>query len=317
MLTGKVLVTGGAGFLARGIYERARRENWPCSFTAFSRDDHKHSDLWRFYPEVKCVRGDVSGDTDYLAAVMSGHDTVIHAAANKHVDLSEFNVIETIKNNVEGSKNVARAAIMARVNRVIGISTDKVCHSVQVYGMTKALMEKIFVEANDWGDTIFTCTRYGNVLGSTGSVLTVWRKMIERDGFVTATDPDMSRFWLTVDQAVSLILIANQEPRKTVCVPLLKSLRMSDIRQWYLPDAEFKYAGLRSGEKRHEELLTEEEYRFVERMGGTIQGAEVVRLHPSTDKTTRDEFPELKCGYRTNKPIDWLTRDEFESMTKA
>lgn len=307
-LTGNVFVTGGAGYLARGLYARARRDGWPCRFTAFSRDDHKHVALRREFPEVVCLRGDVAGDSDMLAAAMAGHETVIHAAASKHVDLAEYAVWETHRINVEGSMNVAWAAIAAQVQRVIGISTDKACHPVNTYGLTKALMEKLLIEANRLSETtVFCLTRYGNVLGSTGSVITVWKAMLERDGFVTATDPDMTRFWLSVDQAVDLILEAAAAPAGTITVPRLPALRMTDLRDWYLPNAEFRYAGLRPGEKRHEELLTGEEAPHA---AANLFRASYL-LFPATNdpETTTDTG-----AYTSDRPDRFLSRTDFERM---
>lgn len=316
MLTGNVFVTGGAGFLARGLYARARRESWPCRFTAFSRDDHKHAALRRDFPEVRFVRGDVAGDADLLAAAMAGHQLVIHAAASKHVDLAEYAVWETQRNNVEGSMNVAWAAIAARVERVVAISTDKACHPVNTYGLTKGLMEKLLVEANQLGETVFTLTRYGNVIGSTGSVITVWKAMLAKDGFVTATDPDMTRFWLSVDQAVDLIDLAATAPAGTITIPQLPALRMSDLRDWYLPGAEFRYGGLRPGEKRFEELLTREEAPHAAewiftRYDGSNQDQRAFLLYPAT---WDGELTTLTKGYTSEQPHRWLTQPELAAM---
>lgn len=312
-LSGNVFVTGGAGFLARALYSRARREAWPCRFTCFSRDDHKHAALLRDFPEVTCVRGDVAGDGDLLAAAMAGHQLVIHTAAAKHVDLSEFNVWDTKLTNVDGSQAVAWAAIKARVRRVIGISTDKVCHPVNTYGFTKALMERLFIEANRLSETTeFVLTRYGNVLGSTGSVLTVWKAMLAKDGFVTATDPEMTRFWLTADQAVNLIQIAAEAPAGTITIPRAPALAMSDMRAWFLPEAEFRYQGLRPGEKRYEEMLTREETPFATQpMKNPYElGAYFHWLNPATSDP-------LKLGvadYRSDRPDRFLKQAELAAL---
>lgn len=313
-LAGNVFVTGGAGFLARALYKRARVEGWPCRFTCFSRDDHKHAALVRDFPEVTCVRGDVAGDGDMLAAAMAGHQLVIHAAAAKHVDISEFNVWDTKLVNVDGSQAVAWAAIKARVGRVIGISTDKVCHPVNTYGLTKGLMEKLFIEANRLSDeTAFVLTRYGNVLGSTGSVLTVWKAMLAKDGFVTATDPDMTRFWLTGDQAVNLILIAAEAPAGTITIPRAPALAMRDMRAWFLPEAEFRYQGLRPGEKRYEEMLTSEEGPFASRSFANPHelSASFHWLYPQTGQPMAGE---PIADYRSDRPDRFLTKDELAAL---
>ena len=172
-LRGKILITGGAGTLGRAIIRRAHSDNWPCSLTVFSRDPVKHLRLQREYPDVHCVMGDVR-DFDGLAKVVAGHDIIIHAAANKHIPQAELNVQHTVDVNVTGSLNVATAAVRAGVSKVLGISTDKVCHPINVYGHTKALMERLFQEYNRIGITEFHLCRYGNVFGSTGSVVELW-----------------------------------------------------------------------------------------------------------------------------------------------
>lgn len=304
MLSGRVFITGGAGFIGRAIITRARREGWPARFTVFSRDDHKHAAMLRDFPGVTCLRGDVAGPLEHLSAAMAGHDTVIHAAANKHVDLSEMNVTETIRNNVDGSLNVARAAALAGVTRVVGISTDKAAGPVNVYGVTKFLMERAFVEANRWGGPAFTCARYGNVIGSSGSVLTVWRKQIAEGRPVTVTDPDMTRFWLTAEQAIDLILEALRADPGVVVVPLLPALRLGDLLEWALPGQPNVVTGLRPGERRHETLLTEDESRHTESKPGYLTWLR-------TNGVERVAFP---GGYRSDAPIRFLTRDEALEM---
>lgn len=262
MLSGRVFVTGGAGFLARGLYRRAERENWPCEFTAFSRDDAKHVALMKRFPMVRCVRGDVSGHRDFLTAAMMGHETVIHAAAVKYVDLAETNVLDTVKVNVYGSENVAWAAIRAGVSRCIGISTDKACQPVNVYGMTKAVMERIFIEAGRvQTETDFTLCRYGNVVGSTGSVIPKFKEQLARDGVVSVTNPDMTRFWMSVDEAVDVIILASQTHPGSTVIPLPKAMTLLDVVHAALGSdfTKVRIVGVRPGEKMHEDLLHEQE----------------------------------------------------------
>lgn len=307
MLTGRVFITGGAGFIGRALLERARREAWPARFTVFSRDDHKHAAMRRDYPEAAVIRGDVAGPLEHLAAAMAGHDTVIHAAANKHVDLSELNVAETIRNNVNGSLQVMQAAFQAGVGRLVGISTDKAAGPVNVYGATKFMMERAFIEGNRYGGPLVTCTRYGNVIGSSGSVLTVWRRQLAEGRPVTVTDPDMTRFWLTADQATSLILRALQADPGVVVVPLLPALRMGDLLAWVAPGAEVKVIGLRPGERQHETLLTDEEGRRAE-----LRGDDTVWLRAAADQVgPRGSFGQ---AYRSDSPLRFLSRAEALEM---
>lgn len=308
-LSGNIFITGGAGFLGYGIIARAKREKWDCRITILSRDDHKHAALLRDFPEVKCIRGDICGNPDYLQAAMIGHEAVIHAAANKHVDLSEYNAAETIHNNVYGSEQVAWAAIGAGVKRVIGISTDKACKPVNVYGMTKALMERIFIEANTWGETQFTLTRYGNVLASTGSMIGDWRAKLKQQGYINATDPNMTRFWLSVDQAVDLILVALNEPAGTITIPRLPALSMKKMEEYFLPEGtHVTYDGLRPGEKMDEELLTHAESHFADDFAGGGTFMSRYRLWPSTLKYT---FSDLPFNYSSDKPDREMTKEEL------
>lgn len=263
MLKGNIFVTGGSGYLGRAIVRQAQAESWSCAFTIYSRDPMKHATMRREFPEVRYVLGDVA-DYDSLRKAMVGHDTVIHAAAFKHIPEMEWNVQSGMESNWQGSVNVAIAAEHNGVKQVVGISTDKACHPVNAYGASKMLLERIFQEYNRNGLVSFHLTRYGNVLSSTGSFLPDWRRKAETQGYVDATDPEMTRFWLSGEQAVSLIVLALSEPAGTITIPLLPSLSMRRMEEYAMPvGTVFKYKGLRPGEKRHEELLTEEESPFA------------------------------------------------------
>lgn len=261
-LTGRVFITGGAGFLARAIYRRAEAEGWDAEFTCFSRDDSKHVQLQRKFPNVNCIRGDVAGDPDLLAAAMRGHDLVIHAAAVKYVDLAETNVFDTIRVNVHGSEQVANAAERAGVGRVIAISTDKACAPANLYGATKMVMERIMIEADRRaGGTRFVNVRYGNVVGSTGSVIPKLREQARLTGEITITDPAMTRFWMAADAAVDTILRAvSAIPGETV-IPAPKAMKMEQVVAaiGIFPSPRVVTIGLRPGEKLHEQLITFEE----------------------------------------------------------
>lgn len=270
-LTGNIFVTGGAGYLGSALIQRAHDEHWPCRFTVYSRDAHKHAALINRWPDVSSVIGDIADRTqsDRLTLAMLGHDTVIHAAAFKFVDLSESNVWECVRVNMAGSAAVAESALAAGIKQVVGISTDKACHPVNTYGMTKLAMERLFQEANTWhSETRFHLTRYGNVLAATGSMIQDWKRKLKEQGYVNATDPNMSRFWLSVDQAVDLILLALTEPPGTITIPKLPSLTMKEMETLLLPPGtRVTYDGMRPGEKRYEELLTEEEAPHAEDCG--------------------------------------------------
>lgn len=313
MLQGEIFVTGGAGFLGRGILKRAHDEKWPCRFTVFSRDEVKHSRLKRQFPDVRTIRGDVGGDLDLLTAAMLGHDIVIHAAATKVIPVAEHNPIQTFQDNIGGSLSVALAAQRANVKQVLGISTDKVCRPVNAYGLSKKAMEYIFQDVQTYGyNTDFHVVRYGNVLDSTASVLTLWERQIKETGKLSITDPDMTRFWLSIDQAVDLVLLALGQIPGCITIPLLPGLRMWDMAHYVFPDAEWEVIGVRPGEKKHEELVTPEELPFVgERLLGY---PDYVILWPTTSQPHVQEDWLLKEHYTSDKPNFLLTKDELLKM---
>lgn len=311
MIKGNIFITGGTGFLGQGIIQRATVENWPCDITIFSRDEVKHEKLKRQFPKVKTIRGDVGGDFDHLLTAMTGHDVVIHAAATKIIPIAEFNVIQTIRDNVIGSINVAQAASLAGVKQCIAISTDKVCHSVNRYGATKYLMEGIFQEAQNWGyDTNYYLTRYGNVLDSTASVLGIWSKQYEEENKIGITDPNMTRFWLMVEQAVDLILLALQQEPGTITIPMLPSLSMADMANYLFPDARQEIIGIRPGEKMHEELLTREE-RHRATVSEENQTFFLYPIDRSFGEVGNILFPN---GYQSNNAVRQIGKDELYEM---
>lgn len=268
-LSGRVLITGGAGFLARAIYRRAEADGWDCRFTALSRGDATHAALARRFPRVRTIRADVADDPDFLAAAFRGHDVVIHAAATKYVDLAEAAAYNTARVNVLGSMNVLNAALRAGVERVLAISTDKACAPVNVYGMSKAVMERLFQEAGQLaGDATFVACRYGNVIGSAGSVIPMFERQLAELGRAKITNPDMTRFWMGVDEAIDLILFSlYQAPSGTVVIPEPRAMTILDVVRAIAGEADpaVEYIGERPGEKRHEALLhAQESVRAVE-----------------------------------------------------
>lgn len=265
----KIFITGGTGSLGKALLHFFQHEGHH-DLTVYSRDEVKQTDLKREFPFVNFMLGDVR-DYDRLYMAMRGHDTIIHAAAYKQVPSSEANVDEAIATNVIGSLNVARAAIWNNAAYVVGISTDKACQPVNAYGATKSLMEKLFQQANEWTDsTIFNLVRYGNVLDSRGSVVPLFRKQL-REGRVTMTDPYMTRFWMTIEQAVNLVWDAldpmSRAQDGAIIVPQARASTMATLleavaevenaaRDWPYT---VEVIGARAGEKKHEQLIHENE----------------------------------------------------------
>lgn len=320
MLSGTVLLTGGSGFLGRAILRRAKRENWPAKFIVYSRDETKQWELKRKYPDTLCVLGDVARNVERLVAVMSGCDTVLHLAAVKYIPEAENNVLETIEVNIEGSRNVAVAAIAAGVKTVVGISTDKACAPLNLYGMTKAVMERMFGEMNRMGKTRFVTARYGNVVGSTGSVIPVFKQQLEDYKEVRVTDSRMTRFWLSVDQAIDLILWAHQHSEKypgSTFISQCPAMTIDDIAKAVIQmnmklleneHYPITYTGIRPGEKLHEALFNEQEAPRIKRDGnkGYI-------LSPATEVGSR--FPE-SMSYSSDHPGRFITVEEMISLIK-
>jgi len=269
----KLFITGGTGSLGTELLAYSRKQGWEA--TAYSRDEVKQGLLKRVYPEAHFLLGDVR-DEEWLELAMRGHDVVIHTAAYKQVPAAEVNSNQAVSVNVVGSLNVVRAAIRAGIHRVVGISTDKACAPVNCYGATKMLMEKLFQEACFWSDTQFTLVRYGNVLGSRGSVVPFFEEQAKK-GLITITNPKMTRFWLTLDEALSLIFAAFAETEQgTILVPKCFASSMAVLAEAVAPGVPTKIIGTRPGEKVHEQLI-----HAAEAMHTCDIGA-LFRIYPAT-----------------------------------
>lgn len=258
MLTGNVLITGGTGSLGRAIVRRATAENWPCKITIFSRSELLQAQMRATYPDLRYVLGDVR-DPQRVSDAIAGHDVVIHAAAMKRIPECEAQPVECYATNVQGSINVLRACVQHGVGRVVGISTDKACKATTAYGASKLAMEKAF-QAMPEGRTIATCVRYGNVVASRGSVIPIWREQAARGEPLTITDPEMTRFWMSINSAVDLVLAGLREPHGTIRVARMRALSIADmLAAAGLADHPTRVIGLRSDEKMHEDLIHADE----------------------------------------------------------
>lgn len=255
----RVLITGGTGFLGRGLLRRFSKE-W--DITVLSRDEYKQDLCRQRWPNVKYRLGDVT-DPLCMMQVVKGHDLVIHTAAIKYIPEAEDNVEECIRINVHGTENTLTACEHHDV-RVVCLSTDKATSPLNTYGITKALCERLVGSYARRGVQC-TAVRYGNVIGSTGSVITVFNRQLRDSGYVTVTDPNMTRFWISVDQAIDLILEAADNTQcGDVVIPKPASMRMGDLANLLVGECYtgidtrcegIKLIGLRPGEKLHESLL--------------------------------------------------------------
>ncbi len=311
-----VFVTGGAGFLGRHILREARTRHPDWSFTVYSRDEAKHAQVRADHPDTRFVLGDIQ-DRDHLTTAMMGHDLVIHAAALKYVPQAEAAVAETTAVNINGSRNVAWAAINARVERVVGISTDKACRATSVYGMTKRLMERIFQEADTITPTQFNCVRYGNVIGSTGSVIPLFTDLIRKGDVVRLTNPAMTRFWLSVREAVDLVFEALAvDVGGLTLIPRLGATDMRTVldacaRALDRGEPRVQVMGPRPGEKVHEDLLAPEEVPWADARGR----ARVMWLYPPTAvPLDLDHRPDGL--YTSNTPDHHLSERDMVEMIR-
>lgn len=261
-----ILITGGAGTLGRALIERSIKQGWNASITVFSTDTYKHHAIRRDFPDVGFIVGDIRDYTTVRNA-MIGRDIVIHAAAVKEIPTSEWSSIDTIDVNINGSLNIANAAVDAGVKHVIGISTDKACHPANAYGATKYLMEKIWQEfARVWDTPSFHLVRYGNVLESTASVVKRWKESIARGEPVVVTSREMTRFWISPAQAAALVEECIRLESGVILIPKAKSLSIGELMEYTIghePMVGVKNIPLRPGEKMHETLLTVEEAEFA------------------------------------------------------
>ena len=262
-----ILVTGGTGSFGRKFTEAVLARYHPKKLIIFSRDELKQHEMQQQFHDP-CLRyfiGDVR-DKDRLERAMRGVDVVVHAAALKQVPACEYNPFEAVKTNILGAEHVIDAAINAGVRKVLAISTDKAVNPVNLYGATKLCAEKLFVQGNAYSTlagTRFACCRYGNVVGSRGSVLPLFLEQ-RASGRLTVTDERMTRFWLTLERGVEFVLecIARMHGGE-VFVPKIPSIRIADLAKAVAPDAQIIFTGIRPGEKVHEELLSLDESRHA------------------------------------------------------
>lgn len=274
MFNGKViLITGGTGSFGRRFAGMILRKYRPRKLIIFSRDEQKHFDMQQEFPEseysaVRYFIGDVR-DRDRLYRAFKGVDMVVHAAALKHVPLLEYNPFEAVRTNIIGTQNVIEAATDREVKKVLLISTDKAANPINLYGSTKLCAEKLIIEGNVYSarKTVFSVARYGNVIGSKGSVLPVFLKLRGRKE-VPITDPSMTRFWITLEQGIDLVMTALRNMKGgEIFIPKIPSMKVIDLAKEVCPDARIKIIGIRPGEKIHEVLVSEAEARRTLDMG--------------------------------------------------
>jgi UDP-N-acetylglucosamine 4,6-dehydratase len=312
-----ILITGGTGSFGRKFVEIVLREHRPRKIIVFSRDELKQHEMRQRFPDgpgapMRYFLGDVR-DPERLRRAFGGVDLVVHAAALKQVPACEYNPFEAVQTNIQGAKHVVDAAIDLGVPRVVALSTDKAVSPVNLYGATKLVAEKIFVQGNTYSaarETRFSCVRYGNVVGSRGSVIPLWQQQAE-SGCITVTDERMTRFWITLEQGVRFVMSAAERMHGgEVFVPKLPSMRLIDLAAAVAPGCTVRTVGIRPGEKLHELLMSEDEARQ------TLEFDDMYVIQPAFPWWNSERWSggralpsEFRYASDTNKC--WLTKSEL------
>ncbi len=313
-----VLITGGTGSFGKKFVEIMLGEYHPKRLVIFSRDELKQHDMRAAgfdHPSLRYFIGDVR-DVTRLQRALAGVTVVVHAAALKQVPACEYNPFEAIQTNIIGGRNVIDAAIDQGVKRILALSTDKAVNPINLYGATKLCAEKMFVQANAYAgsqETRFSCARYGNVVSSRGSVIPVFLEQRKR-GRITVTDPRMTRFWLTLEQGVRLVVrCLEQMHGGEIFVPKIPSMRIMDLAETIAPDCAIDCIGIRPGEKLHEVLVSEDEAR------NTVEAEDMYIIQPAHSWWRRENWVNAKplaegFRYASDNNESWLTNGELREL---
>ena len=309
MFNGKnILITGGTGTFGKQFVKYVAKKYQPNKIIIFSRDEFKQYEMERAYRDIPHLRffiGDVR-DRDRLNRAFYGVDYIVHAAASKQVVAAEYNPFEAIKTNILGAENVIEAAIDAGVKKVVALSTDKAANPINLYGATKLASDKLFVAGNSYAGgrvTKFSVVRYGNVLGSRGSVLPLFLEQ-KAKGKITITHREMTRFWITIDKAIELVIKAFEEMAGgEIFVPKIPSISMEYFAKIIAPNCEIEDIGIRPGEKMHEVMIPSDDARH------TLEFQDHYRIMPEfinwdidNKKISGKSLPENFCYSSDNNP---------------
>ncbi len=322
-----ILITGGTGSFGKE-FVKIVLSRWPKirRLVIYSRDEQKQFQMAQQYPEKKfpMIRffiGDVR-DYDRLKRAFQNIDYVVHAAAMKHVHIAEYNPDECIKTNIGGAENVIRASLESEVKRVVALSTDKACAPVNLYGATKLTSDKLFISANNIKgskDIRFSVVRYGNVMGSNGSVIPFFMKR-KKEGVLPITDPNMTRFNISLDEGVTMVLYALEHAwGGELYVPKIPSYKIMDVAEAIGPECKKEIVGIRPGEKVHEEMITSSDSFTTYDLGKYY----VILPHvPVWDlQKFISQFHAVKVqegfNYSSGKNTEWLNVKQIQDLIKA
>lgn len=316
-----ILITGGTGSFGKAFLKQVLETRNPARVAIYSRDELKQYEMKQSYgddPRVRFFLGDIR-DRDRLRMALHGVDYVVHAAALKQVDTAEYNPMEFVKTNILGSENVMLASIDAGVEKVVALSTDKASSPVNLYGATKLTADKLFISGNHYSHsygTTFSVVRYGNVMGSRGSVIPFFRELAERGEPLPITDKRMTRFWITLLQAVEFVINSFETMQGgELYVPRIPSMRVLDLAEAIAPGAPLVEIGTRPGEKLHEEMISSEDSRRTIRQDDRFVVMPTLAewgFVPPTGEPVADGF-----SYTSANNDLWLTVADLRDMLAA
>jgi len=317
-----VLVTGGTGSCGRKFVEIMLTDYHPAKLIVFSRDELKQHEMRAAgmdHPSLRYFIGDVR-DQDRLRRAMQGVNIVVHAAALKQVPACEYNPSEAILTNIMGGRNAIEAALDTGVEKVMALSTDKAVSPINLYGATKLAAEKLFVQSNAYAGgkgTRFSCVRYGNVVGSRGSVVPVFLRQ-RQSGVITITDDRMTRFWLSLEQGVRFVIRCIEIMQGgEVFIPKIPSMRVIDLANAIAPGCKVERIGIRAGEKLHEVLLSEDEARHAVELEDMFIVPPPEGLWFGHDWDKRGTHLAEGFTYASNTNRQWLNAEEIQRIVES
>jgi len=320
-----ILITGGTGSFGKALAKKLLRDYEPRRVIIFSRDEWKQWEMRKESsefqdPRIRYFLGDVR-DQERLVRAFNDVDYVVHAAALKQVPLAEYNPTEFVKTNVLGAMNIIESAVTMGVRKVIGLSTDKACGPVNLYGATKMCQDKLFVHGNAYvgrrGYPLFSVVRYGNVFGSRGSIIPYWKDLLAGGRkSIPITDARMTRFWITLDQAVDFVMQSFVRAHGgEIFVPKIPSMRIVDMASAVAPDVPIEFTGIREGEKLHEMMVSVEDARHTLEFDDHYAILPEVAIHdPGLLKERKGKPLPDGFSYASDTNTKWLTREELQAL---